>query len=368
MRRNVNPTVSVLMAVYNAQRYLAEAIESVLRQTYQDFEFVIIDDGSTDASPGIVACYAALDRRVRLYRQDNAGLATALNRGIEMARGVYVARMDADDVCLPQRLERQVHAMDTDANLALVAGGVTWINSEGLELGQWAISIPPAAMRSALHSRNKIIHPTVLFRKVAVSSAGGYRPAFRYAQDYDLWLRLAEQGSLACVPEVVLKYRLHGSQLSVASVEGQALAAVAARYAAARRAATGRDPLDATTEISYDALMQAGLPSQLAAQRVLEAIEQNGVNHAGMGDIASARRIAASIKRTHARALLPRQAHGAEQTILFAARCARRELMASVPHLCGALFCQPLRLTRRLSGALYRRLGREMSRSREPHD
>jgi glycosyltransferase involved in cell wall biosynthesis len=209
------PTVSVIMAVYNAERYLAEAVDSILAQTFRDFEFVVIDDGSTDASGAMLRDYAANDKRVRLIRRANKGQTPSLNEGIELAETDLIARMDADDVCLPQRLEKQVAFMQQHPQVVLLGGAYALIDAAGRLL---CMIDPPrdnATLQDhALSGRTPICHPLAMMRREAVRKVGGYDPQFQVAQDLDLWLKLGEVGELACVPELLVKYRQHEQSLS----------------------------------------------------------------------------------------------------------------------------------------------------------
>jgi glycosyltransferase involved in cell wall biosynthesis len=207
------------MSVHNGLPYLPQAIESVLSQTFVDFEFLIIDDASTDASVACVRAYA--DPRIRLVcNQDNLGQTQSLNRGLELARGRYIARLDADDMCLPTRLEKQTEVVRKRPELAL--------------LGTWMYSIAPDGRRMALISRAwedrgtylawllmeicPLWHPTVMFRRDVVTEAGGYDESFRIAQDYDLWIRLALRGHCGSVlTEPLVLCRHHPERQTVAN-------------------------------------------------------------------------------------------------------------------------------------------------------
>lgn len=183
-----NPTVSVIMPVYNGEKLVREAIDSVLRQTLRDLELVIIDDGSTDTSADIAASIAQKDPRVRVIRNgSNLGVAQSLNKGLEAARGELIARADADDICLPGRLEKQVSFM-----LAHPEVGVCGCRMRSNRTGG-VISYPQddASIRAEMLFRNPIAHPAVIFKKSAVVLAGGYDAGSVPAEDYDLWVRLA---------------------------------------------------------------------------------------------------------------------------------------------------------------------------------
>jgi glycosyltransferase involved in cell wall biosynthesis len=203
------PTVSVHMPVYNAQRYVAEAVESILGQTFTDFEFIILDDGSTDGSPAILRRYAAEDGRIRLVSRPNAGVGKTRNECLAMARGEYFAVMDADDVSLPERFARQVAYLNDTPDCVAVGSRVLLIDPDGDPIREWAYFASHEEIDEA-HMAGKsgaIIHPSAMIRREAMVAAGGYW--LEPAEDYDLFLRLAERGQLANVPEMLLKYRQH---------------------------------------------------------------------------------------------------------------------------------------------------------------
>jgi glycosyltransferase involved in cell wall biosynthesis len=203
--------VSVLMPVYNAERYVTEAVESILAQTFRDFEFLIIDDGSTDRSLSILKRYAERDPRIYLVSRPNRGLVPTLNELIAMARGEFVARIDADDVALPERFERQIAFLRGHPEVVCVGGAVLEIDPAGHELAgvHRHPSHDAGIQEDLLRGCTAIWHPTATMRREAVASVGGYREEMKHCEDLDLWLRLGEIGRLANLEEVVLRYRVH---------------------------------------------------------------------------------------------------------------------------------------------------------------
>lgn len=209
------PAITVLMSVYNSKRWLTEAINSVLNQTFSDFEFIIIDDGSTDQSPGIIAKFAATDSRIRVITKKNTGLADSLNVGIQHARGEWVARLDADDICLPGRLKIQHKLAIGSRDIVFVGGGAVAIEADGSVQG--ANQYPCSHYRLLRRLRTLggfVPHSTAFFRRSAVLSIGGYRTVFHRAQDYDLWLRLIEIGRFTASNEPLIYYRTHENMIS----------------------------------------------------------------------------------------------------------------------------------------------------------
>ncbi len=201
------PTVSVLMPVYNGGRQLEPAVRSVLDQTFGDFELIVVDDGSDDGSGEVIARLAATDVRVHvLTHRRNAGLVASLNDGLELSRGELVARLDADDLALPTRLERQVALFQHDEGLVLSATAYRRVDFNGT-LGR--VGQPPATHAEFVGLMligNRLCHSTVMFRRGAVMSLGGYRPDWFPVEDYDLWLRLAKTGRYQAVSSVEVVY------------------------------------------------------------------------------------------------------------------------------------------------------------------
>jgi hypothetical protein len=209
------PKVTVLMPVHNGDKFLREAIDSILSQTYTDFEFLMIDDGSTDDSWNILNSYH--DERIRLIRNPtNLKIAATLNRGIDLARGEYIARMDADDISRPTRLETQVSFLEAHPEVSCLGGAVQIIDECGRPL---QIMRPPAehhhAIRWSLCFCSPFAHPTVMMRREAVTRVGGYNTDFTTAQDRDLWRRLSAVTCLANLAEILLNLRMHQTNISV---------------------------------------------------------------------------------------------------------------------------------------------------------
>lgn len=231
------PKVTVLMSVHDEERYLREAIDSVLAQSFQDFEFLILDDASTDSSPAIVRGYD--DERIRLIEnRRNLGLTRSLNQGIELARGIYIARMDADDLSKPERLAKQVAFLDAHSDCAAVATYSTKIGPDSAEVGLARTPVDGDEVRRRLRRRNCITHGTVMMRKEALQRVGCYDEAMERAQDYDLWLRLSEDHCICTIPELLYLWRQHGDSISVQHLEEQdRFAEMAKHNARARRVA-----------------------------------------------------------------------------------------------------------------------------------
>jgi hypothetical protein len=270
------PQVSVAMGVCNVERFLAEAIESVLGQTLEDLEFIIVDFGSTDGSKAIVRAYAGHDSRIKVSEISPCGLAEARNAACARAQGRYLAVMDADDVCLPHRLESEVEFMEKNPDVGLVGGATDWIDSTGRSLGVHEFPIEHSDIKLALETRFPFCHPTILMRQSAFQAVGGYRKPFAAAQDYDLGVRISERFRCANLPQVVLKYRIHPQQISLQKQEQQTFGRLAAQASAQFRRSAKPDPLDSANEISRETLAAMGV-SDDRLQSILAADRRNWI-------------------------------------------------------------------------------------------
>ena len=253
------PMVSVVMSVFNGERFLREAVESILRQSLREFEFIIIDDGSTDHSSSILDSYHASDARVKVYHEEHRGLIGSLNEGCRLAQSKYIARMDADDIAGKDRLKRQLVFMDAHPEVAVVGGAVEWIDATGNSLGTHRYPAEDRQIKATLLEGSALWHPTVMFRRKAFVSVGGYRSIVVDAEDYDLWLRLADHFQLANLEDVILKYRLHPSQVSMRKTAQQTLGILAAQVAASSRRNGLPDPLNSIENVTCEALAAMGV-------------------------------------------------------------------------------------------------------------
>ncbi len=203
------PMISVLMPVFNVAPYVAETIQSVLNQSVDDFEFVIVNDGSTDATEKVVARYEQLDDRIKYVCQPRRGITPTLNEGLRHCRGEFVARIDGDDTAMPQRFERQVTYLRDHPACVLVGSAVIDMDTGGQDLGVRATPLRhDEIVAQILHGGGCAMqHPAVMMRRADVEACGGYCEEFDAAQDRDLWLRLAERGRLANLPEPLMRLR-----------------------------------------------------------------------------------------------------------------------------------------------------------------
>jgi len=210
----MHPKVTILMPACNAGKYIAEAIRSVLEQTYADFELLIVDDGSTDDTVDVVRGFS--DRRIRLLTKEKEGISVALNAGLQMARGTYIARFDADDICLPRRLERQVIFLDGHPAYLIAGSDAEYISENGEHLFHF---------RCTGHTHREIIdnlyrccpfiHSAVMYRKEAILRMGGYSRYAHNFEDYFLWVQLLKTGKCCNLPEPLLKVRINPSSVTI---------------------------------------------------------------------------------------------------------------------------------------------------------
>jgi glycosyltransferase involved in cell wall biosynthesis len=211
----LSPKVSILMAVYNGEKYLHESISSILNQTFQNFEFLIIDDGSTDATLEIIRKYIQQDSRIRLYANSHHGLIESLNYGLLHASGEYIARMDADDLSLSSRLEKQVDFLDNHLNIGVCG---CWIRLIGSGIDQdniYEYPISPPVIRCRMLFENPIPHPGVMFRtSILREHKLSYNSDYPHAEDYELFSRCSQVTELYNLPEALLCYRIHGNQVT----------------------------------------------------------------------------------------------------------------------------------------------------------
>lgn len=208
-------SISIVLPVYNAAKYLREALASVRWQTMASWECICIDDGSTDESSEILRQFAAADSRIRVVRQGNQGIVGALNRGLREARHEWVAIMHADDIAAPKRLEVQQRFIQLNPDCIVVGSDMQTVDPDGKPVEWQRAACDHAEIeRLLLAGKNTMNHPTVMMRRDAVLAAGMYRPQHEWVEDADLWLRLARVGRLANIPRVLLKYRLHEGSLT----------------------------------------------------------------------------------------------------------------------------------------------------------
>jgi hypothetical protein len=251
------PIVSVIMRAHNAGRYISSAIDSIVQQTFGDWELVVVDDGSTDLTPNILNAYAkdGLQSRLRVVRQERRGAVAALNVAARHSRGRYLAWMDADDIALPRRLEQQVAYLEKFKHVAVLGGALSVIDHEHRILLSVGYPTGDENIRHKLLSSNQIAASAAMIRKAVFDNVGGGRGAFAPSEDYDLWLRIADRFAFGNLAEPVLLYRVHPAQESTLREEQQVIASVAAQVSAIVRRHTGVDPFFAHSQLDLGSLI-----------------------------------------------------------------------------------------------------------------
>ena len=213
------PEISVLMPVFNGERYLEMAIDSILNQTFKDFELIIINDGSTDFSEKIIFSYN--DSRIKYYKNsENIGLIATLNKGIDLCNGRFIARMDADDISLPKRLQKQWDFLNTHSEYAMVGSDMEKIDNNNQHIGNIKKYCPAQLIKTQLFFKNAFAHSTMLIRKDILNKFR-YNENYIYAEDYFLWSQIAFKYPVANLPGILIKYREHQQSVSVQNEQQQ---------------------------------------------------------------------------------------------------------------------------------------------------
>lgn len=239
---NSIPRVSVIMPVYNAEPFVGQALKSILGQTFRNFELIIVDDGSGDRSREIGRSFHD-ERIVWIENGRNLGLTASLNVGLKKARGEFIARQDADDLSLPERLEKQVAFLDSHPTTGLVGCAFSVINEVGNALTDIHTVVDPLEINALLLQRNPIAHGTAVFRRACLEKTGLYREEFRYAQDYDLWLRIAEIAKVANIPGLLYQWRITRGSITLRKKRLQDQFSRLAAELALERRTNGKDRL-----------------------------------------------------------------------------------------------------------------------------
>ncbi len=241
MQKNINkPKISVVMSVYNSEKFLKDAVESILKQTFSDFEFIIINDCSTDNSLRILQQYAKKDKRITIVNNSENIGAASRNIGIIKAKTKYIAIMDSDDISLPNRLNIQYKFLEAHKEIYLAAGSFYFINQNKKIIDKRIINMDHKEVRKNIIHKNIIHNPTVMFRKEKKQLL--YRNKFRTAGDYDLWLRLLSKNKkMVILPKIVLKYRISNSSLTAVSKQLQQNNIKKARFFYIERQKVGKD-------------------------------------------------------------------------------------------------------------------------------
>ncbi len=203
------PLISVVMPVYNAQKYISDAIESILNQTFKKFELIIVNDSSTDKSLAIIKSFSKKDFRIKIINNHKRlNIARTLNKGIASAKSNFIARMDADDIALPGRLELQYKLINNSKKTAVVGANVVVINRMGNQIAIRAYPNSSKELKKCFFRYSPFAHPVVMFRKNMFEEVGGYNPKYSPTEDLDLWFKLGRKHEFKSIPEPLLKYRI----------------------------------------------------------------------------------------------------------------------------------------------------------------
>lgn len=258
-----NPKVSVIMSVYNSDKFLSESIESILNQTFRDFEFIIINDCSTDKSLDIIKKYSKNDNRIVLIEnENNIGLTKSLNKGVKIAKGNYIARIDADDTALNNRFEVQYNFLEKNKNIFLVGGGTYEIDYKGKIIRRFLRITNSYLLKKRLIKKNCIYHSSIFFRNEKIY----YRDKFIYSQDYDFFLILISMGKkLSNIQKPLIKYRISLGAISWSKFIKQQMFAEKAKEFYQQRLKYGKDEYDEFNE--NDILNLENIPEKINLEK-----------------------------------------------------------------------------------------------------
>ena len=271
------PALSVIMSVYNGARYVDAAIQSILEQDFADFEFLILNDGSTDDSSDILHRWAANDHRIVLIERENRGLVASLNEMIALAKAPILARMDCDDISLANRFSLQMDYLNAHPEIGVLGTNTHDLSEDGkIIIAEDSYPLTPAGVRVWLQIGPALCHPCAMMRTDLMRQLGGYREAFRHAEDYDLWLRASRSTLISNIPERLLLYRRSEGQVSQKHAPEQAKAAAIAWSDHEHCLAGGQSPFDIETTLPSlekldDVFGKAGVGAA-ARKRIIERL------------------------------------------------------------------------------------------------
>lgn len=217
MVQDINiPKVSIIIPTHNREAFIREAIDSVLAQSFADWEIIIIDDASTDKTESIVSEYVTKDSRIKYYKnEENLGIARTRNKGLKIAKGIYIAPLDSDDIWMDkEKLKKQVEFLDTNQDYALLGGGIMHIDKESKLVKKVLFPVYDSVIRNIILQFNPFAQSTLLFRKDVALELGGYSTEYKICDDYDLWLRIGIKHKFTNIPQVLSGYRIHGGNIT----------------------------------------------------------------------------------------------------------------------------------------------------------
>lgn len=350
-----SPPLTVILPVRDGGEWLAAAVESIRGQSFADWEMLAIDDGSRDGSRGVLEDFAARDGRIVVTSRPNRGLAATLREGLGRARSELVAVMNADDVSRPGRLAAQIAFLAAHPRVAVLGTQTRLLDGATATDVVSRLPLDPEGCRRLLAIAPPLAHPTVMFRRSAVLAVGGYRDAVP-AEDYDLWLRIAEHHDLANLPDVHLEYRLHGRQSGTAQ-ESLAVATLVVRACAAERRAGRPDPLAKPGAAATDATLAAALgigPGAIARQFRSGALSRAEQWLAATGSVTRASRELDALEGSWTAGADPTRWRAMRDWLSGRVHLARGERVRAAGCLARAVAADPA-LGRRLVAAFLRR-------------
>jgi glycosyltransferase involved in cell wall biosynthesis len=260
-----HPKVSVIMSVYNDEKHIRPALESILNQTFADFEFIIVNDGSTDGTEEIIR--SCRDPRIRLVNQENRGLTRSLNRALSLARADYFARMDGDDISERQRFARQVAFLDDNGHVGIVGSFAYRLDEKGRRCSLFSYPVENDDIKEALRSTCPMCHSSVMYRRACIERVGPYREKVGPTEDLDLYFRVSEHFDMANIPEPLHAYRVDPEGITIRRRFDQMRYDKLVRKMAEQRMQTGRDRLDEMSEEEIARLLEQFLPRTLENEK-----------------------------------------------------------------------------------------------------
>jgi glycosyltransferase involved in cell wall biosynthesis len=250
--------ISVIMSAFNEEKFIKTAVESILAQTFSDFEFIIINDGSMDQTQQILDSY--IDPRILIFNQQNRGLTASLNRAIKLSKGIYIARMDGNDISLPNRLQLENDFLDTHLEVGVVGSFGIRMDEDGQDGHLVSYKTSDIELRSLLWKDCPLLHTSVMFRRECVKLVGGYREKIGPAEDLDLWMRISERYQMANIGLVLHKFRIDPNGISIKRRFDQIQASKLARHMAKERKMSGNDSLILLTNEQLDEIREKLFP------------------------------------------------------------------------------------------------------------
>lgn len=261
------------MPIYNASRHLADAIRSIQDQSYGNWELLCLDDGSKDDSAAIAQSIAADDTRIRCFQFQNRGIVPTMNDGFRLSSGMLIARMDSDDVSLPDRFQRQIKFLHGHPEIAMVGSACTVIDKNGRTTGKRNYPATPSEIKSRLAKGNCLCHPSMMMRREVLTKFNGpYRAPFLFAEDYDLWLRVSRRYQIANLEDPLLRYRVDSSGMSPARVITDVISCMAARAVADFPEEVQPDWIERKQPVDRHELAELGIPESIINFEIRRAL------------------------------------------------------------------------------------------------